>query len=344
MKPDIFQESKINIVSKSWLDPRGGPGKVLINALKGLDNIGQEYVINQNIEHFRYNWIHDDQEVFIDAVVKNIPCVVGPNLFVMPSDLPWFLGSMDHLIYLHPAKWTVDAWANLGFSRCQLKSWPVGIDWEEFQVNRGQNLNEVMLYFKKRPEHVMERVLNELKQFSFKINLVEYGKYDEKEFKNILASSSFGIWVGTTESQGIALQESLASGMPLVVLNNKSVLDNTSVNQRFVSKDLAKVVATSIPHFDDRCGIIIDNPDELAGAVRLLMKRFNEFRPSEFIKETLSLEKQALELVELIKAIPCRSHIISTSVRIKSGGIQFLDKIRKDFFRLRKFIFRKTGL
>lgn len=277
-------------------------------------------------------------------MLKRIPCVVGPNLFVMPSDLPWCIGKMDHLLYLHPAKWTVDAWENLGFSKCKLKSWPAGIDCQQFQVNRRENSSEIMLYIKKRPEFIKERVLNDLMQFNFRINYIEYGNYTEYNFKNTLRNSAFGVWIGTTESQGIALEEALASGLPLVVLENKNVLDNTSINPRFASKELKNVFATSIPHFDSSCGIVINDLNELKDAIDLMIQNYGKFDPSSFIKENLALEKQAEELLRYLSLLPEKSHLITNADRVKCTWLQFLHKLRKNTFRIRKYFFRITGI
>ncbi len=57
----------------------------------------------------------------------------------------------------------------------------------------------------------------------YKINLIEYGTYTEETYKYVLRRSFFGVWIGTTESQGIALQEALAANVPLIVLNSRNM-------------------------------------------------------------------------------------------------------------------------
>src|SRR3954462_8449588 len=99
----------INIISHSYCNKLvGGPTKVILNTLKGLDLISQPYVLNQDIRQYRYNWIHDSIEHLIEAAVLRIPVVAGPNIVVLPINLPRFIPDRSKVLYLHPSQWCVD--------------------------------------------------------------------------------------------------------------------------------------------------------------------------------------------------------------------------------------------
>jgi hypothetical protein len=330
----------INIISNSDPFKPGGPAKVLANALLGLQRIGQSYVINQNLVEYEWNWIHDSVPALIAAVVNKKPAVVGPNLFVTPQNFPFFLPRLTNFLYLHPSAWPIDLWNKFKFDQCELRSWPVGIDWEEFNFPAPVERNEVLLYFKNRKPELKERVICELKNQGFKINLIEYGSYDEKNYKSVLSRSFFGVWIGTTESQGIALQEALAANVPLIVLNNRNILDHYRKERFDLPKILAEFKATSVPYFDQTCGIVIDDLSELPAAIAELNNNYNRFAPREFIKKNLSLEKSAQQLVSFfteLEAInvnrPLRKvHFAAALI----GFITTIHTIRRYFIKARR--------
>ncbi len=288
----------INIISNSAkISKTGGPSKVFTNTVKGFDKIGQTYSINEPISNHKYNWIHDSVNGFIEVIVSKQPALLGPNLFVFPEDIPFFLPNYSQNIFLHPSSWCVNAWKQLDFNSCKLNFWPVGIDLEDFIPSNCRNENEVLLYFKKRKSIKMEEVIERLEKQDLKVNLISYGSYNEAEYKSALKKSSFGVWVGTTESQGIGLQEALATNLPLIVLENTNILDHETPEINDLPQYASNIKGTSIPYWDNNCGIAINHLSELDDAIYKMRKNIEEFTPRKFIENNLSLEKCAKELV-----------------------------------------------
>ena len=125
----------INIVSDSAaLNLVSGPRKVLDNTCKGFDEIGQPYVINKSMSKYRWNWVHDSIRAILVAGFARIPIVAGPNIVVMPDDLPKIRVMLKNSIYLHPSEWVVRLWREAGFTECKLVAWPAGIDCDEFNA------------------------------------------------------------------------------------------------------------------------------------------------------------------------------------------------------------------
>jgi hypothetical protein len=293
----------INIISVSAKTPKvGGPNKVLINACKGFDRIGQKYVINKNPENYCYNWVHDSIAGLIKIAVFKIPAVIGPNIVVLPKDLPWFLPTLNKCIYIHPSTWCVNVWRVLKFKLCELRSWPVGIDWEHFTCERSfESEKNVMLYIKNQPTSLANIALKYIELKGFKAQIVRYGTYMEDEFKRVLQNSHFGIWIGTTESQGIALLEALASDLPLIVLNNTKVSNSSGTKLYRFPKEMDNLTATTIPYFDKSCGIIIDNIEDLGTAIEEMFNSIGKFTPQSYIRNNLSLEICTQKLLQLFQ-------------------------------------------
>jgi len=68
----------------------GGQIKVFKNLIKGLDRIGYPYVVNQRLDACERLWVHDDTRALplLHKLPAEIKAIVGPNLYVMPRDMP----------------------------------------------------------------------------------------------------------------------------------------------------------------------------------------------------------------------------------------------------------------
>jgi hypothetical protein len=244
-----------------------------------------------------------------------IPAVIGPNIAVLPNDLPGFRPSLTNCIYLHPSQWCIDLWKEMGYSECLMQPWPVGIDTEDFIINRNDSgSSDVMIYFKRRDPVLLDQTISIVKSMGFNPLVIRFGEYDEAQFKQILSKSKFGIWIGTSESQGIALQEALASGLPLIVCNVNSLFETTTEDGYRFSKKLRSFKATSVPYFDHRCGIVINDLSNLKGAINEILINISNYNPREFIIENLSLEKQARELLSFFDILDRKgNHIFAQS-------------------------------
>ena len=294
----------INIISKQANRRRiTGPKKVLENTLKGLDRVGIKYVFNQPINQYHYNWIHDDQIAIIEAGFVGKAVLVGPNTAVLPNDLPLFRKKLPQgSIYIHPGKWSADVWNFLGYDESNLDFWPAGVDLDEFIVPNRTNNSKILLYFKQRDLRLLEETKKIVKNLGLDYILIHYGFYEEQEYKKALQECKFGIWIGCSESQGIGLQEALATNFPLIVLDAISIFDTVATDLKSYyeykfPKSLKVIKTTTAPYFDSRCGIIIEDLEDLEKSIKLMSEHIEDYKPREFVEENLSLEKSAKWLV-----------------------------------------------
>src|ERR1035438_3524718 len=114
---------------------------------------------------------------------------------------------------------------------------------------------------------------------------------------------SFIIWHGRHESQGLALQEALASNIPMLVIDMNKIEDWDSELRSIKLYKSKNLHYTSVPYFDERCGIIIYQISELDNAIEQMLNRFITFHPRAFIIENLNLEKQVRKLLRLFNII-----------------------------------------
>jgi hypothetical protein len=131
--------------------------------------------------------------------------------------------------------------------------------------------------------------------------VIKYGHYSENEFKAALKDSLFGVWIGVHESQGIALQEALASDLPLVVLDATRFSDNYSQDANLLSGHFTDFATTSAPYFDSTCGIIIEDEAEMDAALLKMLQNHRYYKPRNYVLKELTLEASARKLVYLFE-------------------------------------------
>lgn len=301
------REEPINIISKTYQKNKfmGGPGKVITNTIKGFQEIGQKFVLNQRIYDYRNNWIHDSIEGLIEVSIRKIPAVVGPNIVVLPKDLPFLMPSLSHCIYLHPSEWPKQMWYEWGFDQCPVFVWPAGIETEKFKLKSRPVKNEnVLIYYKRRQPDLLNDVIKILEGLDFKCHILKYGKYAEKDFLSLLKKVSFCVWLGVSESQGIALMEALSSNVPIIVLNVKSLFEDVGRNSYKIPFRLKGFRPTSAPYFDQRCGYIIEEISELGPAIHRLHENWGDFNPRSYIEENHTLSISAVKLLDFFNQLP----------------------------------------
>ena len=293
----------INIISRSLLsDNTSGPKKVVDNLIKGLDLIGYPYVINKRLDACERLWIHDDVNALwqLHDLNPTIKPIIGPNLFIRPRNIPTGL-DLSKAVFICPSPWAVDFWTNFGFKSCPIDCWPAGIDTKEYAPST-LTRNKVLVYFKQRFKSELaeiERVLNE-KNISYE--MISYGAYTENQYKKTLMNSRYIIWLGRHETQGIALEEALATNTPMIVWEVKKLghwVPNKKEVSIFDEQDQAFNEAEVAPYFSKECGIKIYTVNELADSIEKMEKNFLTYNPRKFILDNMSLEKQAQDFVLL---------------------------------------------
>jgi len=275
----------INIISRTATSNRTrGPKKVVINLIKGLERIGYPYVVNARLDACKRLWIHDDTDALLQVPkLKDVRVIVGPNLYVNAGEIPDNL-DLATTLYVHPSSWVTSLWKQQGFST-PMAAWPVGIDTDAFTPSESPK-EHVLVYFKKRAPEELTYAEKLLKERSITYTVLKYGMYREEEYRTLLEKSRYVFWIGCPESQGIGMEEALASGVPALVWDSPGAW-GTDIH------------ATSVPYFDNRCGVVVTEKDQVASAITQMEEGLDTFSPRAYILENLTLEKQAREFVDL---------------------------------------------
>jgi glycosyltransferase involved in cell wall biosynthesis len=265
-----------------------GPVKLFANLVRGLDKIGYPYAINHALHSTARIWVQDDLTALRHLRdVSSAAVVLGPNLFNIPSDIPDDL-DFQGCLYVQPSGWIAQVWREAGFNDCPIAVWPVGVDTELLQPSAGTSRDEVLIYHKSRPEEELRSIVRMLQDSGHLVRVIRYGSYREDQLLDAAARAQAVVWHGMHETQGLALQETMALDVP-VVLYDAPVQDVSCSGYE----------VTAAPYWDDRCGIKVQSIDEVPDATQRILDNRSDFAPREFVTERLSLEAQARAFVDL---------------------------------------------
>jgi len=299
----------INILQNYDLNKASGPGKVVVNLVKGLKKIGYPVIFNK--KYF------DDCTIFIPNGVSNfwkLPEKYTGNVIFGPTaiDVP-IVGKVNKLvlkkikstfIHLVASNWYNEIYNLSNFQICPTKTWAVGIDTDEF-VPSADKKEYVLIYTKNRNPKELNYIIQKVEEKKVPYKVINYAKgYTELEYKKLLSKAKFVIWHGSHETQGIACQECLSTNVPILVYDVGEVYKNDSFYHTKYPKlrhyfDLVKI--TSVPYFHKKCGLIIKDKSELSTSILKMFDEYKCFEPRDYILHNFNVEKQAKEFLFLFQ-------------------------------------------
>jgi hypothetical protein len=145
--------------------------------------------------------------------------------------------------------------------------------------NMGRKKNHCLIYIKKRDPKELSELTHYLKNNQISYDVFEYGHYKNKILEKAAKSSEFGIVLGTTESQGFAIQSLLACNLPLIVIDKK-------INHY----GEYKLTGTTVPYWSNKCGVTVNTIDECKIELLNFIAELKNYSPSEMVIENLTYE------------------------------------------------------
>lgn len=265
-----------------------GPGKVVKNLKKGLDIIGHKYSENNNIlNNNDFNIFLQIHPLIKTSAIKN--SIIGPNVCVLPIDNDIVL-NQEYKKIIVPSEWIKNKYKKW-ISEDKIEIWSVGIDTDFFSDKSKKDKEfDCLIYFKRRDESELKFIECFLKEKKQTYKIIRYGNYNELDFIDTISKSKYGIVIDSCESQGIAIQEMMSCNLPLLVWDVKFWNDRGEEN---------KFEATSIPLFNEQCGLFFYEKEELKNKWNDFMLNLNFYNPRNYILENLTLEKKAKELIKI---------------------------------------------
>ena len=256
-----------------------------------LDQEKIEYAINE--EKYEHNFLlqYNDIAHEMHSKIELDTCIIGPQVWLFHTYAQFLIEHQDYYKrMIAPSQWVKDKFINkFNLPENKISVWPVGIE----TFNNKRNITyDCLIYFKRRNQKELDAVKQFLDIKNLTYKMVEYGGYGEDGFKQLVNSAKFCFLINGTESQGIAVQEIMSMGVPIIAWDIKEWLDQG---------EAYRVPATSIPYWDERCGEVFFNIDELDVTFSKFYATLDEYDPKAFIKDNLSFECSVKTLLDILR-------------------------------------------
>ena len=286
----------------------GGVEKVFINLCLGLDRQRIPYEVNVPFTRLR-----DGDQIAVlgrgrhslEGYERTYPVVAGIGLMTHPAEWPLLCEEYPVARYLQHSAWTNEIYRPYFGNRCTV--WPAGIDTSAWLPGLIQSktidfliYDKILWNYERTRSELLEPVRAALRRRGLKFREIRCGAYAPADYREALSRSRAMIFLAEHESQGLACQECLASGVPVLAWDQGRWLDPN--RYRWGTPDVA---ATSVPYWDERCGIkfrgAVDFPDKLQEFLDGL--RSQRFAPRDYIMENLTLERSARLFVDILSTV-----------------------------------------
>ena len=268
-----------------------GPHKVVDNLIKSLDQEKIEYAINE--EKYEHNFLvqYDATAHEKHSKIEQDTTIIGPQVWMFDGYGQFLIENKNfYKKIIAPSEWVKNKFiTKFNLPEDKLSVWPVGI--EEFNNIREVNY-DCLIYFKRRDQSELDAVKKFLVSNGLSYRMVEYGTYGEDGFKQLVNSAKFCFLINGTESQGIAVQEIMSMGVPIIAWDIKEWLDQG---------EAYRVPATSIPYWDERCGEVFFNIEDLEVTFSKFYATLDKYDPKAFIKDNLSFECSVKTLLDILR-------------------------------------------
>jgi len=274
-----------------------GPGMVYKNLRKGLEALDvevQDYPI-VIAEKFDRCACLSNPDAWEGAGLDGKDFhVVGPNMWEIPIESI----AKQYQDFLVPSQWVKDLYFTFDFMKDKsIHVWPVGIDTEDWpDTTDKEKFGDCLIYFKHMEEEDKTVAAELCIDKGLVFGCLSYGNYDESALHDAVNKCRFAILVTRTESQGIAYQQILASGLPCFVFE-KEVWDDRD--------DGIECPASAVPYFDERCGVKVKEGatrEEIYESFTYFLENLDSFDPRAYVQENLTLEICAQKFLDILES------------------------------------------
>jgi len=287
-----------------------GVEKVFLNLCKGFDELKVDYDINLPFKKIRPGEpvvVLGNGKYALSGYHRPNPVIAGIGLMTHPNEWPGLFSEYPVAKYLQHSDWSKNMYASVyGEDKCGL--WPAGIDTEKWSpaapVTKKYDLliySKIMWNKTQTDNELRSPLLKKLDAEGLSWHEITYGQYAEQDYFELLQQCKAMIFLCEHESQGFALCEALSMNVPVLAWDQGLWLDP----DRFKWGEHDPVPATSVPFFDDRCGIRFKDLKAFENALPVFWDKVKNsiFKPRDYVLENLTLKKSAQKMLDIINGV-----------------------------------------
>lgn len=298
----IFTLETCKKLLRKALKRNRGPQAVTSSVLRGLNSLNYKYRLNPKSKEIVVRdtiWINESIEALRWAISfkKNnseVKLIVGPNLVVVPTDQNSIIFDKTIDVILQPSEWTKELYVTYNSSvASKIQIWPAGV-WDPFEnISIPLKENYFVVYQKNAPAVLFNTVLRTLQERKIDFKIIKYGSFKQEDYLALLEKSCGMIYLSTSESQGIALQEAWIRNVPTLVWD-RGFWENKSVN--------FKHEQISCPYLTPMSGITFDNAANFERKIDEFIQRLPDFKARDYSIKNLTDKVTTLKLINIIQS------------------------------------------
>lgn len=286
----------------------GGVEKVFINLCKSFTQLGISYKINPGFKQLK----RDDKVIVLGSgkyvlskYNKSNKIIAGIGLMTHPSEWPTLCADFPVVKYLQHSDWATEVYKPY-FGQAVCENWFAGIETDKWKPSKTEKDIDVLIYYKIRwnqeslNETLLKPIIDSIETKGLGYRLIKYGFYKEDEYFNLLNQSKMMFFLCEHESQGFACCEAMSMDVPVLAWDQGFCLDPN----RFEWGD-SEIPATSVPFFDESCGLKFKSIDEFYNVFPLFIENVVRgiYKPRDFVTTNLSLEKSGKRMLEILEEV-----------------------------------------
>ena len=233
------------------------------------------------------------------------PCVIGPGVLNAAVEWPDLFTNSRAIYCVQNCEWAANMYRPLYGDR--VKIWKMGIDHERYAPDPTIERHfDFLIYDKIRwPDTPAYKGLLEfcqaaLQKAGLSVQYLRYGQYPrgrELAYHDMLRTSRAMLYLSENETQGFAYNEALSLDVPILAWNFGWWCDP----YRF-TVGLNDFPATSIPYWDERCGVEFHNMKDFDAQLDVFLERLrrNDFAARDYVLDNLRLEQGAQRYLDIL--------------------------------------------
>ena len=240
----------------------------------------------------------------LDAHDWRNPILFGAAVFSHPSDDPHLFERRPVRRVLVPGNWVKEMWRPYWDDAVAV--WPVGIDTDHWRPQVSKT-TDVLIYDKVQWDHdhyettLIRPIRETLCAAGRSFQEIRYGYYREEEFHRALGQCRTMIFLCEHETQGIAYQQALASGVPILAWDRGGYW----LDPAYFPERVKFAPVSSVPYWDERCGGKFADYATFGEAWGRFWNTSSAggFAPRDYILENLTLEKSAAHYLRHVETV-----------------------------------------
>ena len=255
--------------------PSRGPEAVFESLTAGLTEIGQEYKINHPFNLVMETvCVLSGVNVLKDAIqhkqngkIKTL--IAGPNIVVHPNEANGILKSsaIDKIVV--PSLWVKDFYSSIAPEITEkIFVWPAGVS----DFGLAQESKNIDILYKSGDFNLVEEAYKISKEQGFSPSIIFYGKFDRKNYTDILKDTKLLVYISESESQGLALFEAWMANVPTLVWDRGYMQYE---NYKWTGN-------TSAPYLTKETGMLFKNLEDLKVKFKFMIENYSQFNPREY--------------------------------------------------------------